>query len=237
MKQLFVFFVSGLLALNGWAQKTVVHDPNAQVRPLKGYHGIEVSDAIDLYLSQGDEETVVVSARNEEWRDHIVTEVVDGILRIKMDKRRVNSGMNKLKAYVSFTSLDLLSASGASDIYVDGVISGDGLSIKLNGASSFKGAINVKGLQLDQNGASDARITGAVSGLIKVVCTGASDLKGYDLTVESCDAQASGASDIRITVSKEIKAHASGASSVYYKGEAVVSESHASGASTIKKSS
>ncbi|HEY6902284.1 MAG TPA: head GIN domain-containing protein, partial [Puia sp.] len=192
---------------------------------------------IDLYLSQGEEEAVVVSARDEEWRDRIVTEVVDGILRIKMDKRKFNSGSGKMKAYVSFTSLDRLSASGACDVYVDGVISGRDLSLKLNGASSFKGAIHVGELQLEQNGASDSRITGAVTGAIKVICTGASDLKGYDLTVESCEAHASGASDIKITVNKELKASASGASSVFYKGEAVVSESHSSGASTIRKSS
>lgn len=237
MKKLFFFLLGSLLVLGSRAQKTIVHDPNAQVRAVKGYHGIDVSSSIDLYLSKGDEETVVVSARDSRWRDRIITEIVDGILRIRLESGHFSTGNNKLKAYVSFTSLDKLSASGASNVYVDGVISGNKLALTLSGASDFKGAIQVGELQLEQNGASDAHITGVVEGLAVIRLTGASDVKGYDLTVESCDARASGASDIRITVKKELKANATGASSVYYKGEGVISESHSSGASTIKKSS
>src|ERR1700710_753744 len=133
MRKLYVVLLGVLLVLSGRAQKTIVHDPNAQVRAVKGYHGIEVGNAIDLYLSQGDEETVVVSARDERWRDRIITEVVDGILKIRLQSGKFSTGNNKLKAYVSFTNLDRLTASGASDVYVDGVISGSKLSLTLSG--------------------------------------------------------------------------------------------------------
>jgi hypothetical protein len=237
MKKLLIFLLGGLVVLSGRAQKTIVHDPNAEQRHVKGYHGIEVSNSIDLYLSQGDEETVVVSAKDVKWRDRIRTDVVDGILRIRLEGGHFSTGNNKLKAYVSFTSLDRLWASGASDVYVDGVISGSKLSMNLSGASDFKGAIHVDELQLEQSGASDAHITGVVSGLATIRSSGASDVKGYDLAVETCNAHVSGASDIRITVNKELKADASGASSVYYKGAGIISEVHSSGASTVKKSS
>ena len=236
MRKLYFLLVGVLLVLSSRAQKTIVHDPNAQVRPVKGYHGIEVGSAIDLYLSQGEEEAVVVSARDDRWRDRIITEVVDGILKIRLEGGRFTTGNHNLKAYVSFANLDKLVASGASNIYVDGVISGSRLSLNLSGASDFKGAIRVGELLLDQTGASDAHVTGVVTGLAVIRLSGASDVKGYDLAVESCEAHASGASDIRITVNKELKADASGASSVYYKGEGVISESRTSGASTIKKS-
>lgn len=235
MQRGMVFVLACLLGLSGWAQKTVIHDPNAQVRPVKGYHGIEVSDAIDLYLSQGDEEVVAVSAQDIKWRDRIRTEVVDGILKISVTGKLLSLGNRKLKAYVSFNKLDRLAASGASDIYVDGVIGGDKLSISLSGASDFKGAIRVGELQLDQSGASDAHITGTVSGLATISSAGASDVKGYDLVVQDCNAHATGASDIRVTVNRELNAHATGASSVYYRGAGVVRESHASGASSVSK--
>ena len=237
MKQLFFFLVTGLSGLGGWAQQTIVHDPNAVERPVKGFHGIDVGSAVDLYLSQGDVEKVVVSARDPKVRDRIVTEVVDGILRIRLEGKHFNMGNNKLKAYVSFTALDQLIISGASNVYVDGVISAGKLSMNLSGASDFKGAIRVGELSLDQSGASDAHITGVVEGLAVIRLSGASDIKGYDLKVEKCDVVVSGASDARITVNKELKADASGASSVYYKGEGVISEVRSSGASTVKKSS
>jgi hypothetical protein len=233
-KMLFILWL-GLLGLSSRAQQTIVHDANAELRPVKGFHGVEVSNAIDLYLSKGDEETVAVSARDIKWRDRIVTEVVNGILRIRLEGKGWTVGNNKLKAYVSFTTLDQIKASGASDVYVDGVIAGDQLSLDLSGASDFKGAVKVGSLRLDQSGASDAHITGIVSGKTTIRSTGASDVKGYDLVTDDCDVHASGASDIRITVNKGLSADLSGASSVYYRGAGVIRESHSSGASNVKK--
>jgi Putative auto-transporter adhesin, head GIN domain len=237
MRKILFILWCGLLGLSSRAQQTIVHDPNAELRPVKGYHGVEVSNAIDLYLSQGDQETVAVSAKDIKWRDRIVTEVVDGILRIHLEGKGWAVGNTKLKAYVSFTTLDQIKASGASDVYVDGVITGNQLSLELSGASDFKGAVKVGSLMLDQSGASDAHITGAVSGMTTIRSSGASDVKGYDLVTEDCDVHASGASDVRITINKELSADLSGASSVYYRGEGVIKESHTSGASNVKKAS
>jgi hypothetical protein len=235
MRKIFFILWFGLLGLSSRAQQTIVHDPNAELRPVKGYHGVEVSNAIDLYLSQGDQETVAVSASSLKLRDRIVTEVVNGILRIRLEGKSWSLGNNKLKAYVSFTTLDQIKASGASDVYVDGVIAGDQLSVELSGASDFKGAVKVGSLLLDQSGASDAHITGVVSGKTTIRSSGASDVKGYDLVTEDCDVHASGASDIRITINKGLSADVSGASSVYYRGGGVIRESHSSGASNVKK--
>jgi hypothetical protein len=235
MRKILFILWCGLLGLSSRAQQTIVHDANAELRPVKGYHGVEVSNAIDLYLSQGDQETVAVSAKDIKWRNRIVTEVVDGILRIHLEGKGWSVGNNKLKAYVSFTTLDQVKASGASDVYVDGVITGSQLSLDLSGASDFKGAVKVGSLMLDQSGASDARITGVVSGMTTIRSSGASDVKGYDLVTDDCDVHASGASDVRITINKELSADLSGASSVYYHGEGVIKESHTSGSSNVKK--
>jgi hypothetical protein len=70
-----------------------------------------------------------------------------------------------------------------------------------------------------------------------VSSSGASDLKGFELVTDTCNAHASGASDIRITVNKELNVHASGASGIYYKGPAVIREMHSSGASSVSKKS
>ena len=236
-RSIFLLLVGSFLILTTKAQKTIINDPNAEVRPVKGFHGIEVSGGINLYLSQGEGETVVVSASDLKWREHIRTDVVDGILKIYLDARNWGRGNVKIKAYVSFTTLDKLNASGASDVFVDGVITGDNLSIDLNGASDFKGAINVKELLLEQSGASDARVTGVVSEKAEIHSSGASDVKGYDLTIQNCSVHATGASDIRITVKNELTADCSGASTVFYKGDPLIKELKSSGASAVKKSS
>jgi len=239
MKRFIIIAMLGLGLIPAMAQKTVINDPNVELRSAKGYHGVSVSDGIDVYLSQGDQETVAVSAEEIKWRDRIRTEVKNGILTIWLDRKGFtwSNGNKKMKAYVSFTSLDRLSVSGASNMYVDGVIATRSLNIDLAGASDFKGAINVDELKLDLSGASDARITGTVTGITTVSSSGASDLKGFELVTDTCNAHASGASDIRITVNKELNVHASGASGIYYKGPAVIREMHSSGASSVSKKS
>jgi hypothetical protein len=228
------FLWTGILS----AQKTIINDPNAVIRSVRGFHAIEVSNAIDLYLSQSETEVVAVSAQDTATRDRIVTEVVDGVLRIgiKIDNWKAWKRVNKkMRAYVSFITVDKLGASGASDIYVEGVLTGGKLDMNLSGASDFKGAVHLDDLQISQSGASDILITGSVTNMTTIHASGASDVKGYDLTTENCSVHVSGASAVKITVNKDLTAHASGASSVSYKGSGAISGSHTSGASSVSR--
>ena len=228
-----------ITSVGGNAQKQF-DDPNAQVRDVKGFHAIKISDAVDLYLSQSEEEVVVVSASETKYRDLIKTVVEDGVLYISADHEGwtwwKNSGKKKMKAYVSFKDLDKLIASGACDVRVTGTIRSSSLEINISGASDFNGDVYVNRLIIDQSGASDAVISGKAYEVSAQV-SGASDLKAYTLVAENCTAHASGASDIHISVNLELNAHASGASEIYYKGDAVIREMHSSGASSVSKKS
>jgi hypothetical protein len=235
MKKLFsllpVIFLSTVLC----AQQ--VNDVNAEVRPAKNYHGISIGNAFDVYLTQSNEEAVAVSAYNAKDRDMIVVEVKNGILNIGLNKGfRWNSGNKKLKAYISFKNIDQLDISGACDAFMQGTLKADNLSIILSGASDFKDAkLDVGKLAIDLSGASDMKVTGKAGQLV-IEASGASGFKGYDLVTETCDAKATGASDINITVNKEISAHATGASDVRYKGNGVTKDVKTSGASSVSKS-
>lgn len=243
MKQFILF--TGLLVsttITSLAQDVmVINDKNAQVRTISGsFHGIKVSHAIDVIIKQGNDEAVAVSATEEKYRERIKTEVKDGILRIWFDnegwKWNWNMGDKKLRAYVSVKSISMIDASGACDVKVDGLLKGSTLSVKLSGASSLKGEVSFTKMKVEQSGASDSNISGRVDELV-VNSSGASDFKGFDLTTDYCVADASGASDIKITVNKDLKVEASGASDIDYRGSAVVSSFKSSGASSIRKRS
>jgi hypothetical protein len=237
MKKKLLSFSLLCMVMIGLAQeKVVINDRNAQVRNLSGYTEISISGGIDLYLSPDDKETVVVSASDERYRDRIVTKVEGRKLVIYFDDKsgvRWPDRMN-LKAYVSFKTLERLHASGASDVFVNGVIKSPSLRIDMSGASDFNGAVSVDALDLHQSGSSDSRISGR-AGRLKVDVSGASDVKAYDLSVDFCDAEASGASDIQITVNKEISARASGASDVRFQGAGLMRDIKTSGASSVSR--
>ncbi len=213
-----------------------VNDPNAVVREAKDFHGINVSSAFDVYLSQGGEEAVAVSATEDKYRERIRVEVKAGILYIGYDSKGLswNSGNKKLKAYISFKQIDLLKVSGACDVMITGTLKADNLSIDQSGASDLKGKLEVNKLTIDLSGASDITVSGKAMQL-SVDASGASGFKGYDFITETCNARASGASDIKVTVNKELSANASGASDVRYKGDAVIRELRSSGSSSVSK--
>lgn len=223
------------LPLAMMAQKQVINDENAVPREVAPFHAIRVTNAIDLFLSQSDEEALAVSAIKPEFRDRIKTVVEDGVLKISYDDDgKWWKGNKKLKVYISFKNIDKLTATGASDVSVTGTFKATNLVISMGGASDFKGAIEAELLDINLSGASDATIRGMVN-VLKVDANGASDFRGYDLVVDKCDATASGASDIRVTVNKELNVRASGASGVHYKGDAVIRDLKSSGASSVRK--
>jgi len=218
-----------------FAQKTI-NDPNAEKRTASGFHAVEVGGGIDLYLSQGDE-TVVVSASETRYRDRIRTEVKNGVLKIWYDYKiglRIETGNKKMKAYVSFKELDRVEGSGGSDVFVDGSITSNKLALDISGGSDFKGKVNAGDLKVDASGGSDVHISGEAKNLT-LDASGGSDFKGYDLAVDVCNLQASGGSDIYITVNKEMTADASGGSDIFYKGSGLIREIKSSGSSDIKK--
>jgi hypothetical protein len=241
MKKLFSVLFFAFIASAVSAQKTI-NDANAEKRNVSGYHAIEVSGGIDLYLSQGDE-SVAVSASETKFRDRIKTEVKDGVLKIYFERNKnsnvhvdIEWGNRKLKAYVSFNNLDKLEGSGGSDILVDGAIKVNTLALDVSGGSDFEGKVEATDLKVDASGGSDVKISGKVNKL-DIDASGGSDFKGYELATDICNLEASGGSDIYITVNKELSADASGGSDVYYKGNGTVREMRSSGSSSIKKAS
>jgi hypothetical protein len=237
MKKIFALVFAALLVSGAQAQKTI-HDDNAQVRNVPAFHGIRVSGGIDLYLSTG-EPAVAVSARDSEYRDRIRTAVEDGVLRIWYewkDSKGIVWGNNKnLKAYVSVKQLDQLSASGGSDVFIDGTLTAPNLKVDLSGGSDFKGKVSVSGtLETHLSGGSDVNVSGS-AGTLAVFASGGSDFNGSDLVADTMKAEATGGSDVDATVNREVRASASGGSDVYYRGSADLKESHKSGGSDIKK--
>jgi hypothetical protein len=240
------------------AQKTsVIHDDHAQVRKTGDFTAIKVSNAIDLYLTQSGSNQVAVSAKDEERRDKIVTEVIGGTLIIRMTDQEgwwswKKWGDIKAKAYVSVKDLDAITASGATNIHLvnkiqtpklkiklsgasdlKGEIEGGIIALNLSGASDCKGQIVAKSITVDLSGASNAELSGAADDL-GVEVSGASDAKLFNLNVKGAIVHASGASTANVNVSQLLKAEASGASNINYKGEASLRENNSSGASSIR---
>lgn len=234
MKQINILLAGLLSCIMVFAQP--VNDPNIQVREGKDFHAISVSGGFDVYLTQSNEEKIAVSASEEKYLENIKTEVKDGVLQISW-MHKLNFGKKKLRAYISFKNIDELAGSGACDFKIIGALKVATLNVNLSGASDLiNGSLNAGKLSFIISGASDVKINGSAERL-DIDASGASSFKSFNFSTDYCNAKASGASDISITVNKELFADASGASDIDYKGPAVVRQLKTTGASSVSHKS
>lgn len=227
MKKTFLFlslFVG--LITSPKAQKTI-NDNNAEKRIVGSFHGIDVATGIDLTLTKGDTEEVAVSASEIEYRDKIITEVRNGILRIHYETKtgaiNKKNQSKRLKAYVSYKSLDLLHVMTGAEVNVDGVLEATQFELKSNTGGLVKAEINIGSLTVDQNTGSKITLSGKVNVLDAKGDTG-SKFNGEDLTTNTCMVKMSTGAGIYISVEKELNVKADTGGYIKYKGNAGIRE-------------
>ena len=236
MRKIFLVLVVAFFTSTSQAQNDIVVDANASERTVSGsFNAIKVSGGIDLYLSQSDKNAIAVSAANENYKEGIKTVVENGTLEIFYEgDKNWSKKSRKLRAYVSFTDLQKIVASGACDVIVVGNITVTTIVLQMSGACDFTGIVKVNTLKINLSGASDVKISGTAN-TVDIISSGASDVKGYGLVTDICNANVSGASDVNITVNQILNAHASGASNINFKGTGLIKEMSSSGASDISR--
>lgn len=239
MKQLFISLLT-LISLSTFAQdKNVISDANAEKRTLSAsFNSITVSDGVELYLTQGNEESIAVSASDSKYMERFKTEVVDGNLKIYFDNKGINwlgSDKRKLKAYVSFKNLEKLHASSGAGINMQSTLRVNKLDCSFSSGVQFKGEVNITQLQVSQNSGSVVEFSGKTSELRVDVNSGAI-FKGYELAVDFCDAKATSGGGVRINVNKELNAKANSGGGIRYKGTAVIKDLDVNSGGMVKKS-
>jgi hypothetical protein len=236
MKKIILAGISMLFLLAARAQDQLMVDPNASIRTLNGsFNKIRVGHAIKVIITQSGSESLAVSAAEEKYKDEIKTEIVNHTLMIfQKGGNDWKSRDRKLRVYVSFRDLNQLDVNGASDVAVVGKATINELTLNISGASTMKGTFAVQKFDIEMDGASKASLSGDAATL-NLECSGAADLNAYDLKIINANVTVSGASDVDISVEKDLNATASGASRIHYKGNAANVNAKTSGASSISR--
>jgi hypothetical protein len=238
MKKIIASIVLSGFVIAGLAQKTI-HDTNAEKRSVSGYHGVAVSGSIELFLTQGSEESVAVSADDTKWLEKVITEVKDGILHIYIEnknKLKIDWGLHakKIRAYVSIKNIDYLSSSGSGDVHIEGNLKADKLKINISGSGNIKGGLAIDDLTVGLSGSADADFSGN-AGKSDFHISGSGNIGSYDLSTAVCQVSISGSGSVKATVTKELSAHTSGSGNVYIKGDGLIRDYTSSGSGKFKR--
>lgn len=238
MKRLYVslLFIACITFFAG-AQQTI-NDPNAIKVDVTTFHGIDVANGIELFLTAGNVEEVAVSASNTEYRDRMVAKVENGILKIYYDSKLKSINKKKeskqLKAYVSYKQLDELHANTGAQVKIQGVLKSGSLELKVNTGAQVNGEVDIQTLAVKQNTGSQVSLTGKAE-QIKVDGDTGSKFKGEELTTQSCDVSVSTGANVTISAEKELMVKANTGGIVKYKGNAAIREIKTSTGGTVKK--
>lgn len=237
MKRHSIIAIAGILALSSCSyisDERIRGNGNviSQVRTHANFTGVEVSDAIHLYVKQDSAFSVKVEA-DENLQQHIIITESNGVLRIREEDGTNLNATGKIKVYVSAPAFKYLDASGATKIIGQNELTGDVIDIDVTGASNAELQLKTPKVSVSMSGASNVLLTGLTKDL-KITGSGASDANCFDLLSETADVDVSGASKADVFASVQLRADASGAGDVRYKGNATVSQS-TSGAGSVKK--
>jgi hypothetical protein len=182
----------------------------SEVRSVENFNRVDVSGSIQTEIELGMEPSATVIA-DDNLLELIETQVSGDRLRVRMTGSC--STHNPIVVRITTPELTTYHGSGATQASLVGM-AGESLEVDLSGASSFKSSV------------------GTVSKL-SVELSGASTFQGIDLIADSIRVKASGASSATVCPIDQLKAHASGASTIRYAGAPAKLSVDSSGAGSV----
>ncbi|TDQ10362.1 head GIN domain-containing protein [Pedobacter metabolipauper] len=203
---------------------------------IKNFTEISVASGIDLYLTQGSAEQVKVVTHSDLMKNLVIIKEGNALKISYKDNvswSRIVKGQS-IKVYVSYKTLQALSASGGSDVYTQNTLKTDRLVVKGSGGSDLKLNVVTKDIQIQISGGSDVELKGTGVNM-DAKASGGSDIDAYGFVTEYAKVTVSGGSDGNVNVSKALEASATGGSDVNYKGNPSVKKTSLSKSGDVNK--
>jgi hypothetical protein len=195
------------------------------------FNGIRVSTGIDVYLKQGDKESITVEA-DQNLHEYILTEVKDGVLNVYSE---VNIREAKMKrVYVTMKEVKSLKTSSAGDIIGETPVKGTDIEISASSAGNIRLEVYARRIEINISSSGDVSLSGEAEKL-NADLSSAGDLEAYNLKIKEADISASSAGDARINVSEKITARASSAGDITYQGDPRYVDANSSSAGGIHR--
>ncbi|MEI9942873.1 MAG: head GIN domain-containing protein [Chitinophagaceae bacterium] len=204
-----------------------------ETRSAGNFTGIDVSGAVDVYITQDNSFSVKVET-DENLQQYIITEVRgDNVLRIKQEDN-TSLETTRLKVYVSAPLYKGIEISGACKVYGQNDLTNpEGIDIDMSGASKLVLNVNSPKVNAGLSGASYAELGGQTKELI-LDGSGSSDFKCFNLIAENVSVGISGAGNAEVSASVKLDVEVSGAANIKYKGNPAIDQ-NISGAGSVKR--
>jgi len=205
-------------------------------RHLSGFNAVSVSGSFDVYITQGNSESVKVEGDADDI-SKIKTEVENGVLKIYTKKVGFSWNWNSdKKRTVRIVARDLknIGMSGSGDLFFKDGFRTANLTVSTSGSGDITGNVDVKSLESSSSGSGDISLSGRAS-VSTVRLTGSGDFDARNLVTTSTTIHISGSGDATVNASQKLSASVSGSGDVHYTGGATNVTSSTSGSGDLVK--
>lgn len=218
MKNLFfvllLVFIGSTLSGQSW--RGIVGDGQKvkQTLAVDDFNKLTLSIAGDLYIRQGNSQSVEVEAQ-QNIIDNIKTEVKDDRWKVRFDKNvRKHSGVT---IWVTVKDLSAIGVSGSGSITGENTFTADDLNVSISGSGNIEMDIEADDINVGISGSGNITLEGK-SETMDCAISGSGNIRAQDFETVSCDINISGSGDVRCDVSGDLTATVSGSGDVYYEG-------------------
>lgn len=226
MRNIWALVVVMFFVIPSLAQQT-------ETRQVGSFSGVSAAEGIDVYLKKGDKEEVKVVVEGTD-PSNIITEVSGSYLKVHRKDGRYRPGVD-VQVYVTYVSLNKLTASSAGSIFSDESISAREIQMSASSAGTIEVAVEAGTLKVSSSSAADVELKGKVQKLTAEVSS-AGEVDADDLDAVEVEADASSGGSIKVNVRESLRAEASSAGSIRFRGNPDRSITNSSSGGTVRKS-
>ena len=202
-------------------------------RPVEPFSAIDIGGVLNVYLTQGDTETVTVEA-DENLLDLIITENRGNTLVVKLKKGVDIKKAKEKNVYITLRAIDELEVSGVVNVKSTNALTADAFDLDIGGVSNTDLELRCNQLDAQADMVGNLTLRGEVQEA-NIRNGGVGSLKAFDLKVDRLTIKNSGVGSAEVQAQDEISITSSGVGSVRYKGDPVVKELSTSGVGKVKK--
>ena len=185
-----------------------------QKREIIDFTEVSVSNGIELIIQQDDTISLVVEA-DENLHENIITEVIDGTLKI-WTKKTIWRATSK-KIHLKVNTLEELTASSGSSVISKNTIKAEDFEERSSSGAKIGMEILATHVESSSSSGSNTKLIGETT-THKASASSGSSLNAFGLKAKNVNAKVSSGASIRVHATESINARASSGGSIKYQG-------------------
>jgi len=208
-------------------------DLTTEVYDVKTFSTLELAGVLNVYIEQGDKESVTVET-DENLHEFVIIKNRGNTLIVDTHKRISIKRKKKMNVYVTVRDIDRLKISGVGNVETTETLRLKDLDLRIKSVGNVMLDLDADNLDARLSSVGNVSLSGKI-GKADIDNTGVGRLAAYDLHNEVLKLKAAGVGKTEVYASKEIAIKSTGVGNVYYKGDAVITDLNIRGVGKVKK--